>query len=295
MAGAIVFDFDGVLAIPYSQPEVLFAGTEALLRSLHAQGHVLAVASFNPRAYHVLRPLIDEGVISAVRAGSCVKWWAEGDGTYSDDVHRKNMRKSAHIQSMLDNEWRYKSLQSLVFIDDDLANIDEVDRAVIGPNQFPVLTHHVPSYAGAGPATLREVLLRAKTAADEFSFKWRRDIMLKITEIMGPMGGVPRRAFSRKETTTATLDLYRQQLENIPNAAGVPTRSEILARRKTKEEARKAKAVDREMEMSVGVPTREELLYHHQVKDMVQLMREMPDDDFKVAEEDDDALSYFMS
>lgn len=148
------FDFDGVLAIPYSAPEVLFAGTEKLLRQLKADGHVIVVTSFNPRAYHVLRPLLEEGVITAIRAGSCVKWWVEG-GTYQDDVHRVDMFKSLHLLDMMSNELAGIPIEHVFFVDDDPKNVDEVTSKVY---HCPVSGHHVPWYAGFGGAKLKELL-----------------------------------------------------------------------------------------------------------------------------------------
>ena len=155
----IAFDFDGVLAIPYSQPEVLFAGTEALLRELWAMGHTLVVTSFNPRAYVVLRPLVEEGVISAIRAGSCTRWWEEeeGGGVYNDATHRHNMEKRLHLASMFAEELCDMEATHLLFIDDDMRNIDNV-TAGAADLPCPVTTQHVPWYAGVGWATMDSLL-----------------------------------------------------------------------------------------------------------------------------------------
>jgi hypothetical protein len=155
----IAFDFDGVLAIPYSQPEVLFAGTEALLRDLWAMGHTLIVCSFNPRAYAVLKPLMEEGIISAIRAGSCVRWWEDEEegGLYKDATHRHHMEKRLQIASMLGDELCDLTVEHLVFIDDDMRNIDNVANSS-GDFRFPVTTRHVPWYAGVGWATMDSFL-----------------------------------------------------------------------------------------------------------------------------------------
>lgn len=157
MTTVFAFDFDGVLAIPYSEPEVLFAGTEQLLRQLARDGHSVIVTSFNPRAYHVLRPLLDNGVISAIRAGSCIKWWlpAAGDGQYVDALHRRDMQKSLHIKSMLANELAGVAVKRILFVDDDMRNVAEVAGAAFATS---VTTCHVPWYMGFGTATLRAFL-----------------------------------------------------------------------------------------------------------------------------------------
>jgi hypothetical protein len=148
----LFLDFDGVLAIPYSQPEVLFPGTEELLRRLAASGMTIAVTSFNPRAYHVLKPLLDDGTICDIRAGSRVKWWEEGSGTYSDTVHRKQMNKAFHVHDMLADALPRR----VVFVDDDPENAKDVNDAIYRWNIVPE-THVVASYAGFGMATARSL------------------------------------------------------------------------------------------------------------------------------------------
>lgn len=143
------FDFDGVLAIPYSHPERLFPGAEPLLRSLHAQGVIVLVASFNPRAYVALRHLLDEGVIRGIRAGSLVEWWKEGDGTYSDARHRKNMNKALHLSDMLARELDGVDVSSVTFYDDDRDNIHDVMAGSYG-RDVGVEGLFVPWYAGFG-------------------------------------------------------------------------------------------------------------------------------------------------
>ncbi len=159
------FDFDGVLAIPYSQPEVLFAGTERLLRDLAAAGHPVIVTSFNPRAYHVLRPLLEEGVIRAIRAGSCIKWWlpaAGGGAGYVDALHRRDMQKSLHLRSMLADELAGVEVKHVLFVDDDLGNIAEVAVALFTGAAPALTTCHVPWYMGFGTATLRAYQCKSK-------------------------------------------------------------------------------------------------------------------------------------
>jgi hypothetical protein len=116
------FDFDGVLAHPYTSPELLFPGAERLLRQLKARGDTIVVASFNPRAYHVLQDLHDEGVIHDMRCGSNdSRWWADGTGPYQDAVHRRDLSKAAMIRAMVPAD-----AATVRFYDDDRANIDDV-------------------------------------------------------------------------------------------------------------------------------------------------------------------------
>ena len=70
----LVFDFDGVLAISWSSPPTLFDQVGKLLHRLHANGHIIVLASFNPTAEECL---IKHGVrhlFSAIRAGSDEPW-----------------------------------------------------------------------------------------------------------------------------------------------------------------------------------------------------------------------------
>ncbi len=181
------FDFDGVLAIPYSQPEVLFAGTEALLRDMRANGHVLLVTSFNPRAYFVLKHLLDNGTLLAIRAGSCERWWAMGNGLYSDATHRLKMEKSLHLQSMLEDEVREAGIdpatRRLFFVDDDLKNIGNVLANTHLYGGSPILTRHVPWYAGVGETTIEAMLKsRANVSGMGKQFKLLESIASQLGE-----------------------------------------------------------------------------------------------------------------
>jgi hypothetical protein len=150
----LAFDFDGVLAIPYSQPEVLFAGTVPLLKALAAHPlNVLVVTSFNPRAYPVLRDLLEDGTLKALRARSICPWWAEGDGKYKPLMFEEaRLDKRKHLESML--ELKDMDIGSIYFYDDDPKNLADVDTA-----QNPTWrTYLVNWYSGIGPALIRETL-----------------------------------------------------------------------------------------------------------------------------------------
>jgi hypothetical protein len=149
-----VFDFDGVLAIPYTNPEELFPGVHALLEELRTEGHRIAVCSFNPRAYISLEHLLIAGPIDAIRAGSKHKWWEQGDGNYSDALHRQEMNKGLHIWEMIESEELEEfangaPIERLFFIDDDPKNIwDVIEHAHAAKWPFPVGCDVVGSYVG---------------------------------------------------------------------------------------------------------------------------------------------------
>lgn len=120
-----IFDFDGVLVKPYTDPEEIFPGVTAYLRKRKAEGHIITVCSFNPRSYTVLKPLLEDGTITAIRAGSKALWWEEGP--YSDEKHRVHMQKGLFIEDMLAKELaEVGPFNRIFFIDDDEQNIDAV-------------------------------------------------------------------------------------------------------------------------------------------------------------------------
>lgn len=137
-----VFDFDGVLAAPYTHPELLFPGVEKLLQKLYDTDNVVLVASFNPRAYHVMRDLYEAGVVSNIRAGSNdQQWWLQGDGVYRDKQHRQlPLSKSVMIQDM--TRQLVHTQRPTFFYDDDEENIENVRDTL--PH---VRCHHVKDWS----------------------------------------------------------------------------------------------------------------------------------------------------
>jgi hypothetical protein len=120
------FDFDGVLAHPYTMPELLFPGVAPLLRRLKERGDRIVVASFNPRSYHALRELHeDEHLLDDMRCGSndCT-WWAD-NGVYSDALHRHQLSKAAMIRAM-GAPVSASDPDVVRFYDDDPDNIKDV-------------------------------------------------------------------------------------------------------------------------------------------------------------------------
>lgn len=166
----LALDFDGVLAIPYSAPEVLFPGTVPLLRHLAGRGCTIIVTSKNPRAYPVLKDLVEEGTIAAIRAGSRIKWWeTHPEGRYEDWLHHHDLtadeapaysptlNKALHLRDMLADELAGLRPGRLLFVDDDQANIDDVEEGNYGL-WFSPATELVPSYVGFGTVTARKLL-----------------------------------------------------------------------------------------------------------------------------------------
>lgn len=137
-----IFDFDGVLAVPYTQPELLFPGAERLLKQLKEKENIVLVASFNPRAYTVTKHLFDEGVIDDIRAGcNDQRWWLQDDGVYRDAEHRRlPLSKVAMIRDMI--RLLATAHRRVHFYDDDEENILAVRTAL--PH---VTCHHVTDWS----------------------------------------------------------------------------------------------------------------------------------------------------
>lgn len=160
----IVFDFDGVLAVPYTDPEQLFPGVVELLVDLKQQGHTVLVTSFNPRAYHVLRVFLEQGIIAGLRAGSRQKWWAQGDGTYSDALHRHDMDKGLHIADMLAELAAPvdATKETIIFFDDDEHNIREVKAHAAYAGWCDPYGCLVKSDKGVCAASVKEAIWRVR-------------------------------------------------------------------------------------------------------------------------------------
>lgn len=127
MAKLYFFDFDGCLAIPYTNPEQPYTDTIKSLHHLFNQGHIICVISCNPRAVTVLKQWNVIRLCSAIRAGCNWNWKNE---LYQDEIHRVNMNKASMIRNILDNE-----LNDIIdvwhechFYDDDMINIDIVQQ-----------------------------------------------------------------------------------------------------------------------------------------------------------------------
>ena len=161
----VVFDFDGVLAVPYTDPEQLFPGVAELLVDLKQRGDIVLVSSFNPRAYHVLRTFLEQGIIAGLRAGSRQKWWEQGDGTYSDALHRYDMDKGLHIADMLAELATPvdATKETILFFDDDEQNIMEVKLHAGVAGWCEPHCCLVESDKGACTASVKKAIWRVET------------------------------------------------------------------------------------------------------------------------------------
>ena len=143
------FDFDGVLAIPYTNPEQLFPEIDTILRTISQKGHLNIISSFNPRSYFIMKPYLDQGIITAIRAGSRIKWWeSDGQGTYDDYKHRKDMHKGLHLHDMLSDELDELHISEetqIYFFDDDLGNLADVREDEKLNQKYDVTTVHIPT------------------------------------------------------------------------------------------------------------------------------------------------------
>lgn len=116
----IVFDFDGVLAIPWTNPEKPFAQVPGLIKSLFDKGHRLSVASYNPRARLAIESWGIDGYFASIRSGADHDWEAEG-GEYKEEFRtRDRMSKHGQIKNM------HGDSKHVIFLDDSLENINEI-------------------------------------------------------------------------------------------------------------------------------------------------------------------------
>lgn len=122
----MVFDFDGVLVIPYTNPVKLYPQIIPLLDTLkNAKKYKLYVASFNPTAKKELERLGVLHYFEDVRCGANFDWHHESHhspGKYLE-TYRENMSKSNQIKNMIEDEDMF---EKTYFFDDDINNIIDV-------------------------------------------------------------------------------------------------------------------------------------------------------------------------
>lgn len=121
----IVFDFDGVLAKPWTHPEKPYDCIPDIMRLMSETGYILCVASYNPRAKLAIeswKPNINENTFKAIRCGANHIW----SDLYLEEW-RKEMSKSKMIASML-QELGLAEDYPVIMFDDDQMNIDEVNK-----------------------------------------------------------------------------------------------------------------------------------------------------------------------
>ncbi len=117
----IVFDFDGVICVPWSRPHTYFENAVSIIKALHSQGHTLVIASFNPSAEKILKEWGLHSYFSAFRLGANHRW----NGLY-DEIERETMNKGKQIHNMLENELYKRRFNYIHFFDDDPENLLDV-------------------------------------------------------------------------------------------------------------------------------------------------------------------------
>ena len=132
-----IFDFDGVLAVPWTHPEMPYEKVVEFIKELHDSGKTLCLASYNPAAIQSLDRWGVRGLFTAMRAGSNHPWFGE----YKNN-HRIDMSKSLQIKNMLSNELFPAKEEDCIFFDDTLENIQlvnnelpKVQTLLIDPNR----------------------------------------------------------------------------------------------------------------------------------------------------------------
>jgi hypothetical protein len=120
----LFIDFDGVLAIPYSNPEMPVPDLLNTLQTLQKDGRfLLCCASFNPRAFIALKRWKVHNMFHAIRVG-CNDVWHHFDlSCYDNTLHRVDLCKARQMQSMLQNELKAHKIGATMLIDDRLENI----------------------------------------------------------------------------------------------------------------------------------------------------------------------------
>lgn len=121
----VVVDFDGVIAIPYTDPEMHYPQIPELFANLKKENTTLCLASFNPRAKVAVESWGLAEHFTAMRHGANFTW----SGNYLES-HRENMLKSSQIENMIANELKDHTFESIEFYDDDLKNLLEVKIAL---------------------------------------------------------------------------------------------------------------------------------------------------------------------
>ena len=121
----LVFDFDGVLSIPWSMPEKYYPQIPELLQNL-SKKCILCVASYNPRAELAIRDYwkLDK-YFTCMRSGANHTW-----NEFYNENYRKDLCKGNQIVHMLKNEIKELGckINKITFFDDDPINIKIVNE-----------------------------------------------------------------------------------------------------------------------------------------------------------------------
>lgn len=143
----LILDFDGVLAIPYTNPTQLYPQVPALLKEL-SQTHTLVLASFNPTAIAELRRFDVLQYFSATRAG--VHDNVEISEFISD---LGELCKAKQIASMQEQQLADKKDEDYHFFDDCVYNLQQVTELL--PQ---VKCHYIDEDAGLTADRILEAL-----------------------------------------------------------------------------------------------------------------------------------------
>jgi hypothetical protein len=151
----LVLDFDGVLAIPWTNPVELYAQIPELLKAL-SSAYTLALASFNPTAISELRRHGVLDYFKATRAGTHedmeIKEFVADLGT---------LCKAQQIQSI----GKQLQCEDFHFFDDDFDNIEAVNKLL--PK---VHTSFVDSKTGLTLKTVEQAIDRASSGLHKCTY-----------------------------------------------------------------------------------------------------------------------------
>jgi FMN phosphatase YigB (HAD superfamily) len=121
MKKLLIFDFDGVLAIKWTQPPQCYPQIPSLIKYL-SQDYLLCVASFNPIAEQAIKNWQLHEHFVAIRSGCNYTW----NKPYKNAL-KHNLSKSEQIINMCNNEMKNYTFSSIFFFDDDPENIKNVN------------------------------------------------------------------------------------------------------------------------------------------------------------------------
>lgn len=141
---AIFFDFDGVLAIPHTHPEVCYEKICLVLRGYHTKHKgkvVFFLCSYNPKALSTLERWGIDDLFPYKRAGCNDVWDGTDISIYSDTTHRIGLSKVTQMENMIAEFLMHEAslkqsiaiwgitIKKAYFLDDDPGNIKLVQTA----------------------------------------------------------------------------------------------------------------------------------------------------------------------
>jgi hydroxymethylpyrimidine pyrophosphatase-like HAD family hydrolase len=149
MSKIIFLDFDGVLAVPWTDPVELYPQVPDILKRLKDKGHILCVTSFNPTAHAELTRHGQHHHFHAFRCGSNAPWVEH----YTNDLG-ENLSKHHQIRSMLAHELVHLEPDESIchFFDDVHDNLHCVSTQTL------VATWYVDSSRGLNEDNIKHLL-----------------------------------------------------------------------------------------------------------------------------------------